>query len=125
VPYTKNYVEVILKPLGAPANQRDSKSIIIVQVPRSQIDAHRAEHQAPEAVTDELIAQALGERRAPDISRSVKEPNGTSFIERSRFLPEQPLIIMQAAYLTMIMNGGPGGQPFTYHLFDASRPSEF
>ena len=65
MPYTKNYVEVILKPLGAPANQRDSKSIIIVQVPRSQIDAHRAGHQAPEAVTDELIAQALGERRAP------------------------------------------------------------
>jgi hypothetical protein len=99
---------VILKPLGAPANQRDSKRGIIVQVPRSQIDAHRAEHQAPEAVTDELIAPALGERRAPDISRSVKESNGTSFIERSRFLPEQPLII-EGRYLTMIMTDSRAG----------------
>jgi hypothetical protein len=93
VPSTENYVEVTLKPSDAPANQTGSRNIIIVQVPRSKIDSHRLEHQAQEAVTDELIAQALAEGSLPDISRAVTDVGGANLIERSRFLPERPLII--------------------------------
>ena len=90
MPSTKNYVEVTLKPLDAPLNQSGGKNIIIVLVPRSQIENHRAEHQAPEAVIDELIAQALAEKCARDISERV---GGANAIERSKFLPERPKII--------------------------------
>jgi hypothetical protein len=93
MPSIGHYVEVTLKALAAQVNQVDSKNIIIVLVPRSQIDNHRAEHQAQEAVTDDLIAQALAEGRAPDISRSVPEVGGATLIERSRFLAERPLRI--------------------------------
>ena len=93
MPSIEHYVEVTLKALAAQVNQSDSKNIIIVLVPRSQIVNHRAEHQAQEAVTDELIAQALAEGSLPDISRAVTDVGGANLIERSRFLPERPLII--------------------------------
>jgi hypothetical protein len=93
LPSTENYVEVTLQPLEASANQRGSKNIIIVQVPRSQIDTHRAEHLAQERALDELIAQALAEEHAPHISGRVICIGSAKLIESSRFLPERPLII--------------------------------
>jgi hypothetical protein len=93
VPSTGNYVELTLKALDAPAEQRGSRTIIIVQVPRSQIDTHRAEHLAQDVALDELIAQALAEERAPDISERVIGVSSAKLIERSRFVAERPLII--------------------------------
>jgi hypothetical protein len=89
VPSAEIYVEVILKPSAASANQAGSKDIIIVKVPRSQIESHRAEHQAQEVAIDRLIAQALAEKRASDISQRV----GLNLIERSRSLSERPRIL--------------------------------
>jgi hypothetical protein len=89
----ESYVEVTLNPPTAPANQSGSKNIIIVLVPRSQIDAHRAEHQAQEPAVDQLIAQALAEKRALDVSGRVTVFGGPNLIEKSRFLSERPRII--------------------------------
>jgi hypothetical protein len=85
----ENYVEVTLKPLHAPAKQTAS-NFIIVFVPRSQIKSFREKHQTEEAVIDELIAQALAERLAPDIWERTGSP---SLIEKSRFLPQQPQMV--------------------------------
>lgn len=93
VPSTENYVEVTLKPLDAPANQSGSKNIIILLVPRSEIDNHRAEHQEKEAAIDQLIAQALAEERALDALGRLTISGGSSPIERSKFLSERPGII--------------------------------
>lgn len=87
---TEIYIEVTLKPLDASDNQTGVNNIIIVLVPRSQIDNHRAEHQVREALIDELIAQALAEGRVPDIGTRV---GSTHLIERSKFLPERPKIV--------------------------------
>ena len=89
VPSTEVYIEVTLKPLDASANQTGSKDIIIVLVPRSQVDTHRAEHQAQEVAIDQLIAQALAEKRALEIQivTGVASPNP---IEKSRFLSQRP-----------------------------------
>ena len=84
-----NYVEVTLKPLHAPAKQMAS-NFIIVFVPRSQIKNFREEHQTEEAVVDELIAQTLAERLAPDIWERTGSP---SLIEKSRFLPQEPQMV--------------------------------
>lgn len=89
----KNYVEVTLKPFDAPAGQGGSKNIIIVQVPRSQIDTHRARHLGQEIALDQLIAQALAEERAPDISEFVTGAGSAKLVEKSRFLPKRPPII--------------------------------
>jgi hypothetical protein len=89
VPSAEIYVEVTLKPPASSANQTGDKDIIIVQVPRSQIESHRAEHQAQEVAIDQLIAQALAEKRASDISRRL----GPNPIERSRSLSERPRLL--------------------------------
>jgi hypothetical protein len=78
----ENYVEVTLKLLDAPPHHTAGKNCIVMMVPRSQIDNHRSEHEAQEAVTDELIALGLAEMRVPDISANR--------IEGSKFLPERP-----------------------------------
>lgn len=93
MPSTENYVEVTLKPMDAPANEIGSKNIIIVLVPRSQIDRHRAEHHVQEAVVDELIAQALAEERAPEISGRGAGVGDVNLVERSKFLLERPRIV--------------------------------
>lgn len=90
MPSTEVYIEVTLKPLDASANQTGSKDIIIVLVPRSQVDTHRAEHQAQEVAIDQLIAQALAEKRALEISGRVTGVAGPNPIEKSRFLSERP-----------------------------------
>ena len=90
MPSTENYVEVTLKPLDASADQSGGENIIIVMVPRSQIDTHRAEHQTNEAAIDQLIAQALAEKRAVEISGRVTVGGGPNLIEKSRFLSERP-----------------------------------
>jgi hypothetical protein len=87
--FTENYVEVTLKPLHGPAKQTAS-NFIIVFVPRSQIKSFREKHQAEEAVIDELIAQALAERLAPDI---WERTGSLGLIEKSRFLPQQPQMV--------------------------------
>ena len=85
----ENYVEVTLKPLDAPAKQSAS-NFMIVLVPRSQIENYRAKHQTQEAVIDELIAQALAEELAPDISERAGRAN---IIQKSKFLPRRPRMI--------------------------------
>jgi hypothetical protein len=85
----ENYVEVTLKPLDAPAKQMSNR-FIIVFVPRSQINSFREKHQTEEVVIDELIAQTLAERLAPEI---WKRTGSTSVIEKSRFLPQQPQMV--------------------------------
>ena len=85
----EHYVEVTLKPLHAPARQT-ANNFIIVFVPRSHIKSFREKHQAQEVVIDELIAQALAERLAPDIWERTGSP---SLIEKSRFLPQQPQMV--------------------------------
>ena len=90
MPATETYVEVTLKSLDPPANQKGCEDFIIVLVPQSQIDNHRAGHRAQEALIDELIAQALAEGRVPDITECV---GATNLIKRSKFLPERPLMI--------------------------------
>jgi hypothetical protein len=93
MPSRENYVEVTLKPIGAPANQIGSKNTIIVLVPRSEIESHRAEHQAGEAIVDELIAQALAEERVADISGRGAGVGEANLVESSKFLSERPRII--------------------------------
>lgn len=93
MPFTENYVELTLKAVDAPAKQSGSKTIIIVQVPQSQIDTHRAEHLPQEAALDELIAQALAEERASDISGRTTGVSSAKLIEGSRFVAERPPII--------------------------------
>jgi hypothetical protein len=86
----ENYVEVVLKPMGPPVGQSD---ILIVLVPRSQIDSHRADHQAQEIATDRLIAQGLAEKFALDISGQLTGRNGHDVIKSSRFLFARPRIV--------------------------------
>jgi hypothetical protein len=93
MPSSENYVEVTLKPIDAPADQIGSKNIIIVLVPRSQIDSHRAEHHPGGAVVDQLIAQALAEGRAPDILGRGAGVGEANLVERSKFLSERPRIV--------------------------------
>ena len=91
MPSTENYVQLTFKPLDAPSDQSGRKNIIIVMVPQSQIDTHRAEHQIrEEAAIDQLIAQALAEKRAVEVSGRVTVVGGPSLIEKSRFLSERP-----------------------------------
>jgi hypothetical protein len=89
MPSSEYYVEVTLKPLEAPADQNAS-DIIIVMVPRSQIDTHRAKHQTDEATIDQLIAQALAEKHAIEVSGRVTVGRGATLIEKSRFLSKRP-----------------------------------
>lgn len=89
----ENYVELTLKAPDAPAKQSGNKTIIIVQVPRSQTDTHRAGHLAQDVALDELIAQALAEERAPDIFGRATDVGSPNLIEGSRFVAERSLII--------------------------------
>jgi hypothetical protein len=90
MPFAENYVEVTLKPLDAPVDQSGSRNIIIVMVPQSQIDTHRAEHQTDEAAIDQLLAQALAENRAIEITGRVAVGGGPNLIKKSRFLSTRP-----------------------------------
>lgn len=67
--------------------------MIIFLVPRSQIDAHRAEYQEQEAAIHQPIAQGLGEERALDVLEPVTVPGVPNLMEKSRFLSERPGII--------------------------------
>ncbi len=89
----ENYIEVVLKPMGSPVGQSD---IFIVLVPRSQIDSHRADHQAQEIATDRLIAQGLAEKFALNIAGQLAGRNGHDVIKSSRFLFARPKIVEES-----------------------------
>jgi hypothetical protein len=90
---TENYVELTLKTLEAPGQKSGGKTVIIVQVPQSQIDTHRARHLAQEVARDELIAQALAEERAADISGRITVGGSAKLVAGSRFVAVRPILI--------------------------------